>query len=135
MKPKERNGWLSLAVFAAIVVAVMIVFAGLTNKAFAGEEEATVIQSSIEATFDTAIENDEWTASDFDTHVADLEELWIDTEIDSYCETYASVGFFIAKMYDAAAEQDEEYAAAINAAIYIMDDLPRLNTACLQEGY
>lgn len=134
MRNDPRGLW-PLAVFITIVIAVFIVFVALSEKALAAEEDAAVIGSSIEATFDTAIETDEWGATTFDLHVADLEELWADSKDGSYCETYASVGYFIAKAYDATSERDTGYMAAIPAAIYLIDELPRLNTACLREGF
>jgi hypothetical protein len=123
-----------ISVLVTVLLAFTLVAVGVTNKALqAGTVEEAVITQAFDDFFETAATDYEsWDETTFDAHMADFYEIYEDLPSDTYCEAYASAGYLLAHSGDAINEQTE-MAALFPIAMYVIDDLDRLQDACAQE--
>lgn len=114
------------AILVTVMLAFVMVFAGLANKAIAGEVEAQVIN-------DTFVE---WTEDEATSE--DVFEVWEDTENNTQCEEFATVAAFIVLTYEDLIEIDVEdmlahHVVTAMAADLLWNDFSPMHNDCLNE--
>jgi len=118
-----------VAVLVTVLLAFLVVGAGLTQRALAGELEADVIQTNIETVLWFPWEDS--TAEDWDAWIAEAIEIYDDT-YPGACRSYAglAVGYFTAvrgALFDLTPWQQD-----VAFALYY--ELDPYHILCLMEG-
>jgi hypothetical protein len=122
---------LRAAALLTAVIGMFIATIGVTN---AGEVEHEVITGSIDATLESEVW---WEGAD------DLNDIWLDTEADSYCEQYAATGSVIFALFSAYEEAEDIYGGeseeilpfvvSVQGITPLFDELDSIANRCLNE--